>query len=295
MRAAIPAALAALLAAAAVLAEPAERPDLFIWAEQDRSDFGGFSGLVMDPDGAGLVAVSDRGGIWTARIARDGAGRIAAVTTTSVVLPRDSRGQPQTGFLSDAEALTVAKDGRLMVGYEGLTRVAGYDLPDLVPKATDRWDRFRALWGNEAIEGLATLPDGRLLAVIETADADGAYPTYLLGPQGWQDGPTIPGADGYAASGADVGPDGRLYLLERWYGPGLGFATRLRVFPATPGDFGTGRTILETRPGQLDNMEGISVWRRGDGELVATLVSDDNFSLFQKTELAELPIPATPP
>lgn len=295
MRRAIPAVVAALLLSGAALADPATSAEVFPWTDPARADFGGFSGLVMDPDGAGLVAVSDRGGIWTAKVTRDATGRIASVTTTAVVTPLDSKGQPQTEFLSDAEALTIAPGGRLMVGYEGLTRVAGYDLPDPLPRATDRWDRFRALWGNEAIEGLATLPDGRLLAVIETADADGAYPTYLLGPQGWQEGPAIPGADGYAAAGADVGPDGRLYLLERWYRPMLGFATRVRVFSGRPEAFGRGATILETPAGTLDNMEGLSVWRRRDGALVATMVSDDNFSLFQKTELAEFTIPATPP
>jgi hypothetical protein len=33
---------------------------------------------------------------------------------------------------------------------------------------------------------------------------------------------------------------------------------------------------------QIDNMEGLDVWRRGDGALMVSIVSDDNQSLFQR-------------
>ena len=38
---------------------------------------------------------------------------------------------------------------------------------------------------------------------------------------------------------------------------------------------------------QIDNMEGLSVHRTPDNELVLTLVSDDNFSFLQRTILLQ--------
>jgi hypothetical protein len=33
---------------------------------------------------------------------------------------------------------------------------------------------------------------------------------------------------------------------------------------------------------QIDNMEGMDVWRRDDGALMVSIVSDDNQSLLQR-------------
>ena len=38
---------------------------------------------------------------------------------------------------------------------------------------------------------------------------------------------------------------------------------------------------------EIDNMEGLSVHRGAGGETVLTLVSDDNFSLLQRTLLLQ--------
>jgi hypothetical protein len=38
---------------------------------------------------------------------------------------------------------------------------------------------------------------------------------------------------------------------------------------------------------QLDNMEGLSVHRDGNGEIVLTLISDDNFFPLQRTLLLQ--------
>jgi hypothetical protein len=37
----------------------------------------------------------------------------------------------------------------------------------------------------------------------------------------------------------------------------------------------------------IDNMEGLSVHRAPDGALVLTLISDDNFSMIQRTLLLQ--------
>ncbi len=86
---------------------------------------------------------------------------------------------------------------------------------------------------------------------------------------------------------ADFGPDGRFYLLERdfrWLG---GFATRVRRFDVGADGFTGEVTLLGTRFGELDNMEGLSAWRDAAGRIRITLLSDDNFFPLQKTMFAE--------
>ena len=83
--------------------------------------------------------------------------------------------------------------------------------------------------------------------------------------------------------GLDFGPDGNLYLLERDFA-GVGFRSRVRRFGP---DGGAEQTLLQTRTGQFDNLEGISVWRDRRGGLRLTMVSDDNFRFFQQTQIVE--------
>ena len=83
--------------------------------------------------------------------------------------------------------------------------------------------------------------------------------------------------------GADVGPDGRFYLLERDF-TGVGFRTRIRSFAP---DFTGERLLLEAANATHDNLEGISVWTDPEGDLRLTLISDDNFRFFQRTEIVE--------
>jgi hypothetical protein len=55
-----------------------------------------------------------------------------------------------------------------------------------------------------------------------------------------------------------------------------------------PGATVDGPVLIESDMGyQIDNMEGISVHRAVDGKLVLTLISDDNFSIIQRTILLQ--------
>jgi hypothetical protein len=49
-----------------------------------------------------------------------------------------------------------------------------------------------------------------------------------------------------------------------------------------------GKQILTADMGyQIDNLEGLGVHRGSNGEVVLTMVSDDNFSLLQRTILLQ--------
>jgi hypothetical protein len=146
---------------------------------------------------------------------------------------------------------------------------------------------------NRALEALAVDRAGALYAIPEAPDEEGAFPVYRLPPGGaqWEVAFAIPRRDGFRVTGADIGPDGRLTVVERHFS-GLAFRSRVRRFDL---DGGGEATLWTTGPGEFDNLEGVAVWRdasgRYGGGLRATLVSDDNFLVLQQTLLVDLRLP----
>ncbi len=248
--------------------------------------FGGISDVMVDPGGAAMLAVSDHGTVFAARIARDAQGRIVSADAGAGTRFHDNQGVLVSAFKQDAEDLAPGRGGEFYVSFEGYARISAFRLPDLMPRTLHDWDRFRPYWSNTAFEGLATLPDGRLIAVLEDAQ-EGEYVTFLGGADGWTAGPRIPAPGGFAATGADMGPDGLLYLIERDVSMLGSFSTRVRRFRLTGDTLDRGETVLETDPGDLRNMEGISLWHTADGGLMATLVSDNGFDASDPTLLVE--------
>jgi hypothetical protein len=63
---------------------------------------------------------------------------------------------------------------------------------------------------------------------------------------------------------------------------------RVALSDVVPGAVLEGATLISADMGfQIDNMEGLSVHRAANGETVLTLVSDDNFSIIQRTILLQ--------
>jgi len=81
-------------------------------------------------------------------------------------------------------------------------------------------------------------------------------------------------------------PDGDLLLLERSYTMAEGVKMRLRRIygeSIARGAVADGPVLLEADMSyQIDNMEGLDIWRRGDGAQVVSLISDDNHSILQR-------------
>jgi hypothetical protein len=117
---------------------------------------------------------------------------------------------------------------------------------------------------------------------------DDPFPVYRF-KDGWTQPFSIPRIGDYLPTAADFGPDGRLYILEREFHGLLGFQSRVRRFDI--GAIDAGQMLLETAIGQHDNLEGLSVWRDGDGALRLTMISDDNFRFFQSTQIVEYSVP----
>ena len=79
----------------------------------------------------------------------------------------------------------------------------------------------------------------------------------------------------FRPTGADFGPDGALYLLEREVRT-LGFRSRIRRIDLSDGGTVEG-TVVWAPPVTWGNLEGLSVWTDGEGQMRMTMVADDNF------------------
>ena len=246
-------------------------------------EFGGLSGLVVEPGGA-VTAVSDRARWLRFRLVIED-GRLTGIedAATAPILYR--HGRPLPGEAGDAEGL--ARDprtGRYFVSFEGWHRIQPYDEPGGGSEPfflAEEWSGFAR---NNGIEALAIDGEGALWAIAEHGGAEA--PIWVGGREGWVrkslplEGPFLP-------TGADFGPDGRLYVTERAFSLVGGFRFRLRRFA-----FGGGaepesvETLLqygaETRN---DNIEAVSIWREGE-ETLLLIASDDNFLPLQANVLA---------
>lgn len=286
-------ALLAALAAPAAAGEPAPaavETGRLTW-RGDFSGFGAWSGIEVSDDGIRFTAVSDRGRYATGRLVRDG-DRLTAVELIAQGPLLDPRGNPVAGRDVDAEGLATGPDGTLLVSFEANHRVWAY--PDIAGPATPIPGPrdFRSLQNNSALEALAADADGAVYAIPErSGKLDRPFPVYRRKDGAWSIPFSVPRRPPHLVTGADIGPDGRLYVLERDFQGLLGFASRVRSFAITPEGLSDETLLLDSRLATYDNLEGISVWRDADGGLRMTLISDDNLNFLQRTEIVEFRLP----
>lgn len=255
----------------------------------DEPAFGGLSGLLVRGDR--LLAVTDRGTWLTARLAVEGAA--LALTEVRMAPLRNSDGgalaAPGSDF-ADAEALAADPAGGVVVAFERVHRAIAYR-PDGAPERVIRGHRFQFFAGNGGLEALATLPDGAVLALVEEAEADG-YPQLVLR----EGAPPLEGrlaqSSRHSVTGADMGPDGRLYVVFRHWSRSTGTSIRLRRYRLGSDGLALSETEEELaaweRESGVDNMEAVAVVPSPDG-LTLWLLADDNFNApAQRTLLLRL-------
>jgi hypothetical protein len=256
------------------------------WRAAD-ARFGGFSGLAMRDGGETLVAISDRAAWATARLARS-AGRLTGIELTGIGPLHGISGAPLGGEDVDAEGLAVDARGRAWISFEAFHRVRRYDRLDSPAADVPAHRAFPGLQNNSGLEALAIDDEGTLYAIPERSGAlERPFPVFRLRDGKWDRRLSLRRDGTFLPVGADFGPDGRLYLLERDFRFPLGFATRIRSFGPGRDRFEDEATLLQTRIGELDNMEGIAVWRDPAGAIRITLISDDNFLALQRTMVVE--------
>jgi hypothetical protein len=262
----------------------AEFQGAFTWIYDDWT-FGGFSGL--ETDGDRFHALTDGGTMYRGRFLRED-GRIVGIKHGNRRRLTDAAGDRLDGHENDAEGIAIGPDGRVFLSFEYRHRVVEWTAnasPEL-PVPRD----FLALQTNSGLEALAIDAEGRLYAVPErSGKLDRPFPVYRYTATSgsWDVAFRLERSGSFLPTGADFGPDGRLFLLERDFHGIFGFSSRVRVFDPVEGAVLTGETLIETRPGVRDNLEGISVWVNDAGETILTMISDDNFFPIQRTEIVE--------
>jgi hypothetical protein len=262
-------------------------------------EFGGISAIRVTADGARFLAVTDKGRWLRGRIVYEGT-RPAGIADAEMapVLGPDGRTLAARGWY-DTEA--IAKDGgTVWLGIERVNRIVRIDVGRngllarghaiTVPPGVQR------LPHNKGLECLDFVPrglplGGTLIGISERAlDREGNILGFLLG------GPSpgefsVKRIGDFDVSDCAVTPRGELLVLERSFSRFKGVGMRIRRVPltnVTPGAIVDGPALFEADMGyQFDNMEGLSVHRAADGPLVLTLISDDNFSMIQRTILLQ--------
>ncbi|MFO1142046.1 MAG: esterase-like activity of phytase family protein [Amaricoccus sp.] len=258
----------------------------YTWREPWKG-FGGFSGLVVEDGGTDFLTISDRGNWARGSMDRTVDGQLTAVHLTDHGPILDQRGRTLRGQSFDAEGLARDANGRIYISFEGQDRIRRYaDLRRAAGPVPSHPD-FRFLPVNLGLESLAVAADGTLYAIPESTPApEDPFPVYRFRDGAWDKSFRIPHRGDFNISDAAVGPDGKLYVLEREFS-WLGFRSRVRRFDVGPDGLDNETTLLASRLNQLDNMEGISVWTDPQGRIRVTLISDDNFFALQRTMFAD--------
>lgn len=280
-------ALALILVSVPARAEPprAELLGRYEWDLPQRW-FGGISGIEMSRDGRQMTAITDRGRLFYCEVLRTD-GVIEDIRLIRSVRLRGHDGAFLIGGTVDSEGLVVAPDGSVYISFEHVHRVSHYPDATGASKSLNRPQAFRRFSGNGGLEALAIDASDRLIGIPEDAfDADGNIPVYRWEDGTWSQPMTLASDGAFLPVGADFGPDGRLYLLERTYNI-FGFRSRVRSWMITEDEALDERLVLQTTTGTHDNLEGLSVWTDADGRVRLTMVSDDNFFFLQDTELVE--------
>jgi len=263
------------------------------WTSDNNERFGGFSGLELGDDGTQFWTISDGGVLAVGQIQRDATS--GAITGVSPFMPLPIRapdGEATHGVWNDAEGLAIAPDGQIYISFEGYHRVWRYAKAGGNAAKMPEHPDFDKLQNNSGLEVLAVDASGRLFAVPERSGVlTRPFPVYRLQDGVWQQPFGLPRRSPYLAVGGDFGPDGKFYLLERHFNGVFGFSSRVRRFTFGETGISDEETLLETTTGRFDNLEGIAVWRGPAGDIRITMISDDNFRSFQRTEFVEFRLP----
>jgi hypothetical protein len=278
----------AVLAAPAMAAPQAEVVGTFVWTKNDRA-FGGISGFDLYPDGLRFRAITDRGRTLAGTLIRDGEGRVTRVDSGPLLPLMDIKGvrYDVDEVNIDAEGLALGPGRSFFVSFEINHRINFYLSEGAATYFLTGHEDFRAFDDNEGFEALAGGDDGSLWAIPEVMPGGGNRPVWRFDGQWWSVPFHLPPDGNWKITGADVGPDGLLYLVERDYWGFVGFMSRVVRYDLTPGQHQP-QVLLESRAGQFDNLESIAAWKDSQGAVRLTLVSDDNFMPFQKTQIVDL-------
>ena len=258
-------------------------------------DFGALSAFRFLKAGGDFIGVADTGFWVFGTVEHDAQGRPSGIAGFSMQPMVDKAGKAiAKKWEVDAEGLAV-RDGIATVGFERNHRIAQFRIEPGAMKAPFRQLDFlvpaKELRQNRGFEAVvhagADGPlKGALVAVSEKSldKAGNVFAAVLDGPR---KGVFTVRRDGdFDITDGAFLPGGDLLLLERSFSIATGVRMRLRRIAAdsiAPGAVADGPVLIEADMAyQIDNMEGMDVWRRADGALMVSLISDDNHSILQR-------------
>lgn len=274
--------------------------------------FGGWSGLVLDPDGKGFFSVSDAG-IWmSGKLTYGDKGQPAGMEGVRIGAIQSKDGDPLSRKSDrDSEGLALfkgsAESGSAYISFERKHRISRFDIigGELSPAKgkVSLPKSARNMHSNGGFEAIAVLRggpnQGKLVAFSETMrDSRGNSVGWI-----WE-GKKRPRKffmtnDGdYDVTDAAPLPDGGLLVLERRFRFSEGVRMRLRLISARqlrPGAV-IDADILVAADGrsEIDNMEGLATHVGAGGETIVTMISDDNYNRgLQRTVLLQFAISAS--
>lgn len=260
------------------------------------SAFGGFSGLWRSANGQEIIALADNAQVLKARI-ETADGRLSGLSGPVLSPLILGNGVPlRRSRYYDTESFALAGNAAF-VGIERNHAVIRFDrtgtgsiirgVPIPVPK------ELRDLPSNGGLEALSVAPQRSPLSGALVGIAEGGSGFILTGPR--QGAFQIVLSGGYDVTDLAFLPDGAAVILERRFSLFGGFGCRLRRIEASAFRSGArvdGEILYESEAShQVDNMEGLAVHREG-GDVVLSLISDNNFSSLQRTLLLEFALPA---
>lgn len=257
-----------------------------LWSDDPR--LGGLSGISVSAAGNAALLVSDRGALFRVALIRSN-GAIADVADATLSVLRDARGRRLSGALADAEAIAAAPDGGFAISFEGTPpRIMVYAAPGAPGRALRLPRDARALQNNSGLEALSYGPDGALYAIPERSGRlDRPFPVWRRRQGRWSRG-SWPRSDDYLVTGADVGPDGALYVVERAFTILGGFRWRLSRAALSDWPALKPEPVAAQKLGGFDNIEGVALFQAPGTGLRALLIADDNFMGLQRSLLLEL-------
>ena len=234
-----------------------------------------FSGIAST-DGVNVMLLSDHGFIVVGRLQRGYNQQIEGIDLRQVSVLTDENGVGLTGALHDSEGIAVAPDGSIFVSFEQHNRVLRYarlGAPGMPVGGHEDFPRLRA---GRGLEALAVARDGTLYSIPErAARATYGFPSYRLQRGEWTGSFRRPMDGTFLPVGADFGPDGLLYVLER-DGAGSSLRAQVRRFGINGRAISEPVVVMRSEAGQFGNLEGLSVYRDWNGRIRLLMVADDD-------------------
>ena len=273
--------------------------------------FGGYSAMAIDPTGHSLLAISDAGTWMRATLNYDGR-KLKGLSDVSLGPLLGADGKPlRDDVLRDSEGMTLidgdTTQGTAYVSFERKHRIAGYSFTAAKfgpPTGTIPLPpTSKGMTANSGLEAITMIPTGALKGTLvifaeHLTDKNGNL-------RGWLIGGPAPGEivlkrlAGFDITDAAALPDGGIVVLERKFNYSEGIQMRIRRIAASELRRGApimGEVLLEANDSlNIDNMEAIAATRASSGETVLTLMSDDNFSVIQRTLIMQFALPETKP